>query len=631
MEKSFEEILVQFYVDQYRENAKRSTGKPVKLAHYIHRLNSKAKSIKYARFSKNETVALDKLHQEIKRLALITYYSNNKNARQILNREILPQLVRVDMEQFDEKEAEYLTEDFLKLLRKEYIGAICTRSMKALYNEYRSKELRREIVTLVPARPELEFPKAQSMKRHFILHIGPTNSGKTYQALERLKLAQNGVYLGPLRLLALEVYEKMNDAGIPCTMLTGQECLEVSDSRITASTVEMLDCDKEYDIAVIDEAQMVADDDRGHSWTRAILGTLAGEIHICMSPVAKDVVIHLINLCHDEYEIREYERKTALKLEDKPFSFPQDVREEFPIVKDTTPNMMNPRLYTTSYNKPQGQQFDTAVLSFIKLQYTEKSCKMKNIFVLVTILGHLPVILSAKRKGSDNMKQILIVEDDNLLNKTLTYNLELDGYTITSVLNARTAAESLKTNIFDLVLLDINLPDGNGYDLCRLIKPEHPDTVVIFLTANDQESDQIRGYEAGAVDYITKPFSISALQRKIKAMFAMLEHHKPAKDIYEDGSLFLDFSEQFASLNGKPLALSAMEYKMLNLFLKNPKQVLTRQQLLERLWDIDEKYVDEHTLTTSISRIRSKIEADGDTYIKTVYGMGYQWTGGKKK
>ena len=84
-------------------------------------------------------------------------------------------------------------------------------------------------------------------------------------------------------------------------------------------------------------------------------------------------------------------------------------------------------------------------------------------------------------------------------------------------------------------------------------------------------------------------------------------------------------------MNGKPLALSAMEYKMLNLFLKNPKQVLTRQQFLEKLWDVDEKYVDEDTLTTSISRIRSKIEADGDTYIKTVYGMGYQWTGGEKK
>ncbi|WP_102289890.1 response regulator transcription factor [Eisenbergiella massiliensis] len=229
------------------------------------------------------------------------------------------------------------------------------------------------------------------------------------------------------------------------------------------------------------------------------------------------------------------------------------------------------------------------------------------------------------------MKQILIVEDDNLLNKTLAYNLVSDGYGITSASNARTAASALNSKVFDLVLLDINLPDGSGYDLCRLIKPKYPDTVVIFLTANDQECDQIRGYEAGAVDYITKPFSIGALQRKISAMFAMLEHHKPAKDIYDDGRLFLDFSEQTASLNGKPLPLSAMEFKMLNLFCKNPKQVLTRQQLLEKLWDVDEKYVDEHTLTTSISRIRSKIEADGENYIKTVYGMGYQWMGGAKK
>ena len=160
------------------------------------------------------------------------------------------------------------------------------------------------------------------------------------------------------------------------------------------------------------------------------------------------------------------------------------------------------------------------------------------------------------------------------------------------------------------------------------------------LTASDvlatlrraQESDQIRGYEVGAVDYITKPFVIGALQRKIKAMFAMLEHHKPAKDIYDDGRLFLDFSEQTASLNGKPLTLSPMEYKMLNLFRKNPRQVLTRGQLLEKLWDIDERFVDEHTLTTSISRIRSKIESDGGApYIKTVYGMGYQWTGGEAK
>lgn len=230
------------------------------------------------------------------------------------------------------------------------------------------------------------------------------------------------------------------------------------------------------------------------------------------------------------------------------------------------------------------------------------------------------------------MEQILIVEDDSFLNKMLDYNLTADGYGVTSALNARTAADAIRQREFDLVLLDINLPDGNGFELCKLIKPQHPDTIVIFLTANDQESDQIRGYEVGAVDYITKPFVIGALQRKIKAMFAMLEHHKPAKDIYDDGRLFLDFSEQTASLNGKPLTLSPMEYKMLNLFRKNPRQVLTRGQLLEKLWDIDERFVDEHTLTTSISRIRSKIESDGGApYIKTVYGMGYQWTGRRGK
>ena len=229
------------------------------------------------------------------------------------------------------------------------------------------------------------------------------------------------------------------------------------------------------------------------------------------------------------------------------------------------------------------------------------------------------------------MKRILIVEDDNLLNKTLAYNLTSDGYEVTGVLNAKTAATKLSGSEYDLVLLDINLPDGNGYDLCRLIKPAHPDTVVIFLTANDQESDQICGYEVGAVDYITKPFSIGALQRKISAMFSMLEQHKPTKDIYDDGRLFLDFSEQAASLSGKPLNLSPMEFKMLNLFRKNPKQVLTRRQLLEKLWDVDENYVDEHTLTTTVSRIRSKIESEGATYIKTIYGMGYQWMGGEKK
>ena len=225
------------------------------------------------------------------------------------------------------------------------------------------------------------------------------------------------------------------------------------------------------------------------------------------------------------------------------------------------------------------------------------------------------------------MKKILIVEDDRLLNKTLAYNLALEGYEIAAAGNVREARGLIGSGEYDLALLDINLPDGNGYQLCELIKQEQPHTMVIFLTANDQEKDQIKGYEAGAVDYITKPFSILALQRKVKAMFAMLEYHRPETDIYDDGKLFLDFTGQSAALNGRPLALSAMEYKMLHFFCKNSRQVLTRQLLLEKLWDADGNFVDEHTLTTSISRLRGKIEADGDAYIKTIYGMGYQWMG----
>ena len=136
------------------------------------------------------------------------------------------------------------------------------------------------------------------------------------------------------------------------------------------------------------------------------------------------------------------------------------------------------------------------------------------------------------------MKQILIVEDDSFLNKMLDYNLTADGYGVTSALNARTAADAIRQREFDLVLLYINLPDGNGFELCKLIKPQHPDTIVIFLTANDQESDQIRGYEVGAVDYITKSFVIGALQRKIKAMFAMLEHQNRPRTFTTTGGCF---------------------------------------------------------------------------------------------
>ena len=324
-------VLLEFYIDQYRSVCRQS-GAKARMQKYQHKINAKINQIKntHASYGREEMVC--EFHKDVKRLAQAAYFSNNKEFIRKINTELLPELVRMDLELFTEQERELLEnslndEGFLKRLAKDSYGKICNIPMAQLYRESMQKALNKQIVELVPARPEMEFPKAREMNRHFILHIGPTNSGKTYHALERLKDASSGVYLGPLRLLALEVYERMKEYGTPCTMLTGQECIEEQDSRITASTIEMLDIDKEYEIAVVDEVQMVADELRGHSWTRAILGVRAKEIHLCMSPAAEEVVKHLIELGNGTYEVCRYERKTPLELEEKPITFPDDVQD----------------------------------------------------------------------------------------------------------------------------------------------------------------------------------------------------------------------------------------------------------------------------------------------------------------
>lgn len=229
------------------------------------------------------------------------------------------------------------------------------------------------------------------------------------------------------------------------------------------------------------------------------------------------------------------------------------------------------------------------------------------------------------------MRKILVVEDDTLLNKTLAYNLTSDGYEVTSAYTFASAVNYLQKAEFHLALLDINLPDGCGLDLCNEIRSRGQQTYIMFLTANDKESDILKGYEAGGADYITKPFSIAVLCKKVTAVFANMELRNPRHDLYDDGVLKIDFSELSASLAGEPLDFTPKEYRTLFLFVKNPRMILTKRQLLEKLWDIDGDFVDEHTLTTIISRIRKKIETEKRKYIKTAYGMGYQWIGGEHK
>lgn len=226
--------------------------------------------------------------------------------------------------------------------------------------------------------------------------------------------------------------------------------------------------------------------------------------------------------------------------------------------------------------------------------------------------------------------KLLVVEDDRLLNNTLCYNLSTAWYTVDSAMTKVAATHLCEKQDYDLIVLDINLPDGNGFDFCKEVKERRLDTAIIFLTANDMESDMLRGFELGADDYVTKPFPMSVFQKKVAALITRIQK-QTGGDCYSDGNLLINFSETTATLAGEPVTFTAMEYRLLRVFVKNPNIVLTRQVLLEKLWDIDGNFVDEHALTAAVSRVRNKIEAGGQQYIKTVYGMGYMWIGGLQK
>ena len=184
-----------------------------------------------------------------------------------------------------------------------------------------------EISSNLPEKLKDAYPHARMKKRRFILHIGPTNSGKTYTALQRFREAEHAVYLAPLRLLALEIYENTNKLNVPCSLLTGEEEDFVTGATHISETIEMANMVQQYDVAVIDEAQMISDETRGGGWTAAILGLNADEIHICMAPHAESIITKLIQYCGDEIvDIQRTERLTPLTDDKSNFQFPNDVQ-----------------------------------------------------------------------------------------------------------------------------------------------------------------------------------------------------------------------------------------------------------------------------------------------------------------
>lgn len=193
------------------------------------------------------------------------------------------------------------------------VQQLLSRSLGTVYSVwYIPRAIRTSLEVLVALNPKDEYPEARALHRHFTLHIGGTNTGKTYAGFQRLKAARTGVYLAPLRLLALEAQETLLDAGVDCSLTTGEEEDRREEDTHVAATAEKLDLKAVYDVAVIDECQMIADPQRGYAWTRAILGVQAEEVHLCAAPEARDLLIRLIESCGDSYEVEVHKRTTPL-------------------------------------------------------------------------------------------------------------------------------------------------------------------------------------------------------------------------------------------------------------------------------------------------------------------------------
>lgn len=220
------------------------------------------------------------------------------------------------------------------------------------------------------------------------------------------------------------------------------------------------------------------------------------------------------------------------------------------------------------------------------------------------------------------MQKLLIVEDDIILCSGIKTFLEGNGYEVHCAYNLTEAKHALKEP-YQLVILDINLPDGNGLEFCREVR-QNGNIPVIFLTANDTEKDMIEGFLAGCDDYIAKPFSVELLTQRIRAVLRR-SGSESTGELFCYRDLSVDFDKKQLYRDHVPIKLSATEYNLLELLVKNRGRVLTRQSILENIWDCNENYVDENTLNVHIRRLRKKIEKDSKhpEYIITVFGIGY--------
>lgn len=227
------------------------------------------------------------------------------------------------------------------------------------------------------------------------------------------------------------------------------------------------------------------------------------------------------------------------------------------------------------------------------------------------------------------MSKILLLEDDKSLNRGISLKLQKEGYEVLSAFGVTEAEEVFRTNQIDLIISDITMNDGNGLDFAREVRKKS-NVHILFLTALDQEVDIVNGYDVGADDYITKPFSLMVLISKVNAIMRRIESKQNGSE--ETGELYAeDICMQSVQMKvykgGEELNLSKKEIQLLHYFLEHPGQIISKEQILEAVWGLDGQFVDDNTVPVTISRLKKRLSSNEEgEYIKNVRGLGYLWT-----
>lgn len=219
------------------------------------------------------------------------------------------------------------------------------------------------------------------------------------------------------------------------------------------------------------------------------------------------------------------------------------------------------------------------------------------------------------------MRKILLVEDNDTIVMGLKYSLEQEEFEVISAKNTKESKEKLKQEKVDLILLDVSLPDGNGFEICKEIK-QNLDIPVIFLTAQDEETSVVLGLDLGADDYIVKPFRTRELISRINSVLRRYGKKEVNSGIIQYKNIKIDTNKAVVYKDNEEIIFTSLEYKILLLLFSNQNKLITREQLLERIWDVAGNFVNDNTLTVYIKRIREKLE--DETIIKTVRGLGYR-------